>query len=101
MSTVITSECVNCGACEPVCPNSAITAGDDIYLINPDLCTECVGFHGKEECASVCPSDCCVPDPDRPEEEGTLLARAKKLHPELTLSVDALTPELSRFRAQA
>ncbi|MBI5497029.1 MAG: YfhL family 4Fe-4S dicluster ferredoxin [Deltaproteobacteria bacterium] len=82
MSTKITEECINCGACEPECPNEAISEGDDIYVINPDLCTECVGFHDEEACAAVCPVDCCVPDPERPETEDALLARAKKIHPD-------------------
>ena len=99
MSTVITSECVNCGACEPVCPNSAITAGDDIYLINPDLCTECVGFHGEEACAAVCPVDCCVPDPKRPETEDQNYGKLAKIHPDKQFpALGALTAELSRFR---
>ena len=30
MSIIITDECINCGACEPECPNTAIyEAGDD------------------------------------------------------------------------
>ena len=32
----ITEECINCGACEPECPNSAITQGEDIYVINAE-----------------------------------------------------------------
>jgi ferredoxin len=55
--------------------------GEELYVIDPDRCTECVGFHDEEMCARVCPVDCCLPDPDREEEEPTLLARAKKLHP--------------------
>ncbi len=35
MATVITEECINCGACEPECPNGAISQGDDIYVIDP------------------------------------------------------------------
>ncbi len=27
MATMITDECINCGACEPECPNSAISTG--------------------------------------------------------------------------
>ncbi|MGH7949651.1 MAG: 4Fe-4S binding protein, partial [Candidatus Binataceae bacterium] len=27
MATTITSECINCGACEPECPNTEIYAG--------------------------------------------------------------------------
>lgn len=31
MSIRITDECLNCGACEPQCPNSAIYEGSDIW----------------------------------------------------------------------
>jgi len=104
MSTTITSECINCGACEPECPNTAIYAGavewelngqksapiaQDIYYIVPAKCTECVGFHDHEACAAVCPVDCCVPDPNNPETQDVLIARARALHPELTLPDDA------------
>jgi ferredoxin len=99
MSTFITDECINCGACEPECPNNAISEGDDTYVINPDLCTECVGFHGDEACQSVCPVECCVPDADNREEEADLLDKAKKLHPELPFpSLDELNETNSRFR---
>ena len=43
MALKITEECINCGACEPECPNNAITQGDDIYVIDSAKCTECVG----------------------------------------------------------
>ena len=99
MSTFITDECINCGACEPECPNNAISEGDDTYVINPDLCTECVGFHGDEACQSVCPVECCVPDTDNREEEAALLDKAKKLHPELPFpALDELNETNSRFR---
>lgn len=80
MATMITSECINCGACEPECPNNAISQADDIYVIDPLLCTECVGFHDYEACAAVCPVDCCVPDPNNLETEEILIARARDLH---------------------
>lgn len=82
MATTITSDCINCGACEPECPNSAIKQGDPIYVIDPLLCTECVGFHDYEACAAVCPVDCCVPDPNNVESEEVLIARARELHKE-------------------
>jgi len=44
MALMITDECSSCGACESECPNTAISEGEDHYLIKPDLCTECVGF---------------------------------------------------------
>ena len=83
MATMITSDCINCGACEPECPNNAISQGDPVYVIDPNLCTECVGFHDYEACAAVCPVDCCVTDPNNIESEEVLIARARALHPEI------------------
>ena len=116
MSTTITSECINCGACEPECPNTAIYGGgvewelngvkspaiaQDIYYIVPSKCTECVGFHDHEACAAVCPVDCCVPDPANPETQNVLLARARQLHPELTIPDDAPSRFLKEGGTQA
>jgi ferredoxin len=99
MSTMITEECINCGACEPECPNQAISQGEDIFVIDPKLCTECVGFHDEEACAAVCPVDCCVPDPNNVESEAVLYDRAKQIHPDKTLPPLAELPaSLSRFR---
>lgn len=80
MATMITNECINCGACEPECPNNAISQGEEIYVIDPLLCTECVGFHDYEACAAVCPVDCCVTDPNNVETEDVLIARARAIH---------------------
>jgi ferredoxin len=79
MAYKITDECINCGACEPECPNQAISAGDDIYVIDPEKCTECVGHHDSSQCAAVCPVDCCVPDPDHKETREELMAKFHKL----------------------
>lgn len=95
MATMITEECINCGVCEPECPNNAISAGDGVYVIDPELCTECVGFHDSEQCAEVCPVDCCVTDPNNQETEEALFNRAKKIHPDQEIS---LSEETSRFR---
>ncbi len=114
MAIIITEECINCGACEPECPNTAIyeagaewhyadgttlkgmvtTPGGEnidaetaqtpvsgeIYYIVPEKCTECNGFHEEPQCAAVCPVDCCVPDPDRPETEEILLGKKNWMH---------------------
>jgi ferredoxin len=112
MATMITSECINCGACEPECPNTAIYQGgvewqapdgsmhpalsDAIFYIVPEKCTECVGFHDQEACAAVCPVDCCVPNPDIPETHEVLLARARQLHPGDDIPDDAP----SRFKKE-
>src|SRR5690349_2801140 len=95
MATMITEECINCGACEPECPNEAISEGEDIYVIDPARCTECVGHFDEEQCAAVCPVDCCVPDPNNAEAENALFARAQSLHPNKAFS-EADFP--SRFR---
>ena len=41
MAYKITDECIACGACQPECPVEAISEGDDIYVIDPDLCIDC------------------------------------------------------------
>jgi ferredoxin len=95
---MITEECINCGVCEPECPNDAISEGAETFQIDPALCTECVGFHDTEQCAAVCPVDCCVPDPNNREEEQLLFERAKQIHPDQAESF-TLSVETSRFRA--
>jgi len=82
MATMIANDCINCGACEPECPNNAISQGDPIFVIDPQLCTECVGFHDYEACAAVCPVDVCITDPNNIETEEALIARARVIHPE-------------------
>ena len=110
MATKITDECINCDACVPECPNTAIYAGgvkwedangdkhaplsEQYYYIVPEKCTECVGFFDEEQCQVVCPVDCCIPDPEIPETEEVLLERAKALHPDAEIP----DPPPSRFR---
>ncbi len=79
MAYKITEECINCGACEPECPNEAIKAGDEYYEINPDKCTECVGHYDESQCAAVCPVEACVPDPEYKETREELEIKAAKL----------------------
>ncbi|MBI4547913.1 MAG: YfhL family 4Fe-4S dicluster ferredoxin [Ignavibacteriae bacterium] len=110
MATMITEECINCGACEPECPNTAIydpgaewelnsekhpALSADFYYIAPEKCTECVGHFKEEQCAVVCPVDCCVPDPNHVETEEQLLEKAKRLHPGREF---VLSPETSKYR---
>jgi ferredoxin len=95
MALKINEECINCGACEPECPNEAVYVGgeeyeyngeskpalsDDLYYIVPEKCTECVGFFDEPMCASVCPTDACVKDQEESKE--ALLEKAKALHPD-------------------
>ena len=79
MALKITHECINCDVCEPVCPNHAISQGLEIYEIDPDLCTECVGHFEAPQCVVVCPVNCIPLDPDRPETREQLLAKFNRL----------------------
>ena len=79
MSLLITDECINCDVCEPECPNSAISQGDEIYEIDPNLCTECVGHYDTPQCVEVCPVDCIPKDEDNVETKEQLLEKYKKL----------------------
>jgi ferredoxin len=78
---MITDECIACGACITECPNEAISEGEP-YVINPDLCTECVGFFDTPQCQEVCPVDCIIADPDHEESQEELLEKKKKIHGE-------------------
>ena len=81
---IISAQCTACSACEPECPNSAISAtADGLYQIDPDLCTECLGFFDEAQCTAVCPiEETCIPDPALVEDRETLMARKIKLHGE-------------------
>lgn len=98
MAIKITSDCINCGLCEVVCPNNAIYEPDtdwrwsdgtslkdhtpqaprsgDVFYIVEEKCTECIGFYSTPQCAEVCPSDCCV----QGTEETDLLTKKNNLH---------------------
>ena len=79
MALIIKEECINCDVCEPECPNGAISQGEDIYIINPELCTEFVGHHGLPQCIEVCPVDCITKDPEHVEDNESLYQKYLKL----------------------
>jgi ferredoxin len=79
MALMITDECINCDVCEPECPNEAISAGEEIYVIDPKKCTECVGHFDEPQCQKVCPVDCIPLDPERKESEEQLLLKYRQL----------------------
>ena len=81
MAYKITDDCISCGACEPECPNNAITEGETIYVIEPNKCTECVGSFESSRCVEICPVDCCIPDPAHVESREQLLEKWRKQHP--------------------
>jgi len=72
MALRITSECINCDVCEPECPNDAIYQGQEIYQIEPSLCTECVGHFDTSQCVVVCPVACIEVDADHQESQQEL-----------------------------
>ena len=79
MALLITDECINCDVCEPECPNGAISMGEEIYQINPDLCTECVGHFETSQCVDVCPVDCIILDTNHPESKEELQQKYQAL----------------------
>ena len=80
MSLLITDECINCDVCEPECPNGAISQGDEIYVIEPGLCTECVGHYDTPQCIEVCPVDCIINDPDNKETQDELMVKYHQIN---------------------
>jgi len=72
MALTITDDCINCAVCEPECPNLAIFEGEEIFEIDPDRCTECVGHFDEPQCQLVCPVDCIPLDPNRVESKDEL-----------------------------
>ena len=60
MALKILDTCINCGACEPVCPTEAIAPGDEYYEIDPDVCVECEGYYDSPQCQDVCPVPDCI-----------------------------------------
>jgi ferredoxin len=79
VSLVITEECINCDVCEPECPNNAIYQGTEIYEINPDLCTECVGHFDEPQCQIVCPVACIEINTTIPETRAMLEEKYHKI----------------------
>jgi NAD-dependent dihydropyrimidine dehydrogenase PreA subunit len=59
--TIDPDSCVDCGACQHVCPTNSISEdevdGKDVYVIDPTTCTNCGA------CAEVCPSDAMIEIP--------------------------------------
>ncbi len=72
MALMITDDCINCDVCETECPNNAISQGAEIYVINPDKCTECVGHFDEPQCVAVCPVSCIPVNPDWVESKEQL-----------------------------
>ncbi|MCL2873270.1 MAG: YfhL family 4Fe-4S dicluster ferredoxin [Betaproteobacteria bacterium] len=79
MALLITDDCINCDVCEPECPNNAISQGEEIYVVDADKCTECVGHFDDPQCKEVCPVDCIIIDPKRQESREELQKKFEEL----------------------
>lgn len=79
MALKITDLCINCDVCEPECPNGAIYQGTEIYEIDPNKCTECVGHFDTPQCVEVCPVDCIPLDVAHAETGDELYAKFVRL----------------------
>jgi ferredoxin len=79
MALLITEECINCTACESECPNSAISVGEDIFIVDADKCTECVGHFEKSQCIEACPVECIIIDGNRTETREQLQEKYERL----------------------
>ena len=79
MALIITDECINCDVCEPECPNDAISQGEEIYVIDPEKCTECVGHFDEQQCVVVCPGNCIPLDPGHCETREQLQQKYQRL----------------------
>lgn len=62
MAFTIIDGCVNCYACEPVCPTGAIRAAAPHFVIDRATCTECEGHYADAQCASICPIEGVILD---------------------------------------
>lgn len=67
MSLEIVETCVGCHACEPLCPNQAISmapraAGGPLFRIDAGRCTECLGDHDLPQCGEICPVEGAIVD---------------------------------------
>ena len=79
MALMITDECINCDVCEPECPNDAISMGVEIYEIDSNKCTECVGHFNEPQCVQVCLVECIPLNPERVETPEQLLEKYARL----------------------
>lgn len=80
MAMIISDGCISCDACMAECPKSAISEGKDIYVIDPQKCTECLGIADSPQCVDVCPAGCIYPDQMDSKAADILVEHSKKVH---------------------
>ena len=57
---LITDTCIACDFCRLECPVSAISEGEVLFIIDPALCCDCVGYFAAPRCVEVCPVENCI-----------------------------------------
>lgn len=62
MALSIIESCVNCWACEPLCPSNAIFESKPHFMIDAKKCTECEGDYADTQCSSICPIEGAILD---------------------------------------
>ncbi len=86
MALQITALCINCWACEPLCPTHAIVAAQPHFRIKAQQCNECGGYYADPQCASICPI------------EGAIInSQGQPLNPAGSLTSIVLTTPVSSF----
>lgn len=69
---IVASQCTGCSACEPECPNQAISEKNGVFVINPKKCTECINYFDEPQCVAVCPvDDTCIIDTSYPRYQAS------------------------------
>lgn len=64
MALQIIASCVNCWACEALCPTGAISPARPHFRIDARACGECEGHYAVPQCASICPIEGAIVDRD-------------------------------------
>jgi len=82
MALMINDEYTSRGHCIDECLTNTNSEGNLIYVINPDLCTECAGFYNEPQCIKVCPVGAIKPDPNHRESIEELLKKQKQIYGE-------------------
>ncbi|WP_130471276.1 nitrogen fixation protein NifQ [Candidatus Magnetaquicoccus inordinatus] len=57
MAMQMSAACIGCYACVDLCPVTAIVQQGGQLRIDAELCCLCTGYHERQQCAEICPSE--------------------------------------------
>ena len=60
MPYTITDTCIACDFCRPLCPVTAISEAEVLFVIDPAVCNECAGYFAAPRCVEACPVENCI-----------------------------------------